>query len=205
MTVLPLAAGEVALVSPIAIDEPMAEAIRALGEVRFIIAPNLLHHLYVADAMARFPEATLLAPRGLASKRADLLVSGALDDPFPAGIAEHVEVVRLEGAPVVDEFVLFHAASGTLVVTDLVFNVLDPKGFVTNLVLLLVGCRGRLGVSRAWWHFVKDRAAMRASLARVMALPFTRVVVAHGENLDADAKPRLEEALRHRFGAPRSG
>jgi hypothetical protein len=201
MTVLPLSSGELALVSPISIDEAMDAAIRAAGEVRYVIAPNLLHHLYVADAMARYPGATLLAPPGLAKKRPDLAVGATLDGPLPSVITESLDVIRLEGAPIVDEFVIFHRATQTLVVTDLVFNVLEPRGLVTRLVLSLVGCSGRLAASRSWLFFVKDRTAMNESLARVLALPFTRVVLAHGENLDLDAKPRLEGALRARFGS----
>jgi hypothetical protein len=203
MTVLSLSNRALALVSPIPIDDAMAEALREAGEVRYVIVPNLLHHLHVEGAMTRYPGATLLAPPGLAKKRPDLAVGGALDGPLPQAITESVETIRLHGAPVVDEFVFFHRATETLVVTDLVFNVLEPHGFVTNVVLSLVGCRGRLAASRSWRFFVKDRAAMNESLARVLALPFTRVVVAHGENLDVEAKPRLEAALGARFGALR--
>ena len=48
MTALPLQDGGVALVSPIPIDDALAQQVAALGTVRFLIAPNLLHHLHLA-------------------------------------------------------------------------------------------------------------------------------------------------------------
>jgi hypothetical protein len=71
MTVLPLANRAIALVSPIPVDEDIAGRVAALGEVKFLIAPNLLHHLYLAGAIARWPSASVLAPGALRRKRPD--------------------------------------------------------------------------------------------------------------------------------------
>jgi hypothetical protein len=53
MTALPLEGGGIALVSPVPISETIASRLAELGPVRFLVAPNLLHHLYLADAIAR--------------------------------------------------------------------------------------------------------------------------------------------------------
>lgn len=204
MSAVPLEGGGLALVSPLAIDAQQAEEIRALGDVRYLIAPNLLHHLHLTSAVAHFPEARLFGPEGLAAKRPDLTIHGLLSGPLPLDLAAALTVIRLEGAPMFDEYAMFHQASDTLILTDLVFHVLQPKGFVTNLVLFLNGCRKRLAVSRVWSIAVKNRTAMHESLGRVLALPFTRVILAHGENLDTDANARLTAALVARFGSPLS-
>jgi hypothetical protein len=196
MTVLPLGSRQVALVSPIPIDEGMAQRIAELGEVQWLIAPNLLHHLYLADALERYPGARVLAPPRLGAKRPDLRIAATLDGPVPEELAAAVDVLRIEGAPSIDEFVFFHWASRSLVVTDLVFHVLQPRGFLAHLFLWLGGCHRRLGASRVWRLQVKDRAALRSSLERVLALPFERLVMAHGEIIQDAARSRLEEALR---------
>src|SRR5688500_11961837 len=72
MTVLPLSPSRLAIISPIPIDDALAQRIAALGEVAFLIAPNLLHHLYLAAASARYPQAQVLAPPGMRAKRPDL-------------------------------------------------------------------------------------------------------------------------------------
>jgi hypothetical protein len=90
---------------------------------------------------------------------------------------------------------VFLPAARTLVVTDVVFNVLRPQGLVANVLLFLVGCRGRLAQSRAWRLFVKDRAAAAASARAVLGLRFDALIPAHGEVVLADARDRLEVAL----------
>ncbi|MDB4985667.1 MAG: hypothetical protein JWN04_845 [Myxococcaceae bacterium] len=203
MTVLPLASGELALVSPIPIDDAMAVALSALGEVRFLIAPNLLHHLYLGAASRRYPNAQVLAPSALRAKQPDLRIDGTLDDDLPAQLAEALEVVRIEGAPSLDEHVFFHRATRSLVVTELVFNVLHPRGLAAHILLFAVGCHGRLAQSRAFRLFIKDRAAASRSVERVLALPTETLIVAHGEIVRVDAREKLTEALRWLLPASR--
>jgi hypothetical protein len=195
MSALPLADGTLALVSPIPIDDAMAQEIEALGEVRFLIAPNLLHHLYLAAASQRYPNARVLAPPGLRSKRPDLRIDATLDAALPDQLAASVEVLHIAGAPAFDEYAFFHRASRTLVVTELVFNV-RAEGPMAHLVLFMVGCHGKLAQSRVWRLGIKDRAAARESVQALLALPFDTLVMAHGEIVRADARAKLAHALR---------
>src|SRR5262245_57597066 len=103
MTVLPLGGGQLALVSPILIDDACAAALARLGQVRYLIAPNLLHHLYLPAAHQRYPEAQVLAPAGLARKRPELRIDAtldaALDRGLPPELTAAVDVIALGGAP----------------------------------------------------------------------------------------------------------
>lgn len=196
MTALPLPEGGVALISPVPITDAVAARVEALGPVRFLIAPNLLHHLYLGDAAKRWPGAAVLAPRGLRAKRPDLRLDRDLEDGLPGSLADAVDVVPFEGAPSIDEHVFFHRRTRTLVVTDLVFNVTRPEGLVAHVALFLVGCHGKLAQSRAWRFFVKDRQRAAASAARLLDLPFEELVPAHGDVVRDDARARLGAALR---------
>lgn len=193
MTVLRASDGGLALVSPIALDPGLSEAIDALGEVRLIVAPNLGHHLFAGAAKQRWPRARLVGPAGLAAKRPDLVRDAALSDgPLLPGITAHA----VAGAPRIAEFLVHHAPSRTLVATDLVFNVRRYTGLATWLVFQLVsGTFGRLAPSRLWRLAVKDRSALCASLERALARDFDRLVVAHGEVVSSGAKAALERAL----------
>ena len=197
MTVLPLGDGTLALVSPIPIDDGLAARIAALGPVSLLIAPNLFHHLYLGAACERFPQARVLAPRGLRRKRPDLRIDADLEDGLPAALAATVEVIKIEGVPALDEHVFFHRAQRALVVTDLVFNVLKPRGFVAHLALFVMGCHGRLAQSRSFRFMVKDRVAFRGSIERMLALPCAQLIPAHGELVPEDAQMRLWEVLGH--------
>jgi hypothetical protein len=103
--------------------------------------------------------------------------------------------LRIEGAPKVDEFVFFHERTRTLVVSDLVFNVIQPKGVIANVALLAGGCRGRLAQSRAWRFFVRNRTAAAASARALLATRPEALVVAHGDLVETGAHEKLERAL----------
>ena len=195
MTVVRTDDGGLALVSPIPIDAQRAAELAALGEVRWLVAPNLLHHLYLCDAIARYPSAKVLAPRTLAAKRPDLRIDAPLDAPLPPALAACLDVVAIDGAPSVAEHALFHRPTRTLVLTDLVFNVRAPRGVVANVVLWLVGCHGKLAQSRTWRFFIKDRPAYAASVRRLLGLDVETLVVAHGDVVREDARARLAAAL----------
>lgn len=206
-TALELERGVYALVSPIDFtllgpgaaqkDEQIKE-LRSLGEIRYLIAPNLLHHLHLEAALKRFPEARVVAPRGLEKKQPALkgrylLIDEEIDEPS-------LEWIALEGAPSVAEWAIFHRPSRSLVLTDIVFHILEPRGFINGLILRAGGTYQKLASSRLFASAVKDKAAMRRSLERLFAVPAERVIVAHGECLEGeDAMPRLEAALRARY------
>ena len=124
MTVLRVDGG-LWLVSPIAIDDALADELSALGEVHALVAPNLLHHAHVEAAKRRYPEARLLGAPGLAAKRPALPWDGAVDTGSLAG---DLQGRRIEGADKLSEVVLWHVPSATLVVTDAVFNIPEARG-----------------------------------------------------------------------------
>lgn len=195
MTVVRLASGDVLLHSPVRMAPETQAAVAAIGPVRFVIAPNLYHHLFVGHALAQFPDAKLFAPSGLAQKRPDLPLPSLLSgEPLPGVDGELVQVL-VEGAPKMNEVVFFHQPSGTLITSDLVFNVLHPEGLMTRLVMSLMGTNGQLAKSRMWGMLVKDRAAFDASVARILAWDTSRLIMAHGDVVEQNAGAELARVL----------
>ena len=188
MIVVRLPDASLALISPIPMDDAMATKVAALGPVRYLIGPNLLHHLSLGAAGARFPDATLHGAPGLAAKRSDLAFAGELTDaPWGDALGPHL----VAGAPRIGEVLLHHRPSGTLIATDLLFNIRTPANRRTAMVLAVAGTRGRLARSREWLFLVKDKAAFNASLDRILDLPFDRVVMAHGETVESGGRAEL--------------
>jgi hypothetical protein len=196
MTAVALDDGGVALISPVPMDDAIDAQLRELGEVRYLIAPNLLHSSYLAAAHTRYPSARVVAPRGLRAKKPELTIHCDLEDGLPEPLARALTMIKIEGAPVLDEFTFFHHASRTLVVTDLVFNIRAPQGWFANMVLWIVGCHGKLAMTRSWRMFSRDRAATWTSIERLFALPFDTLVMAHGDVVRDHARERLAEAAR---------
>jgi len=171
--------------------------LRELGEITDIVAPSLLHTGGVPGAAAAHPSARLWGPRGAREKQPALGWHGVFGvDAWPYD--DELAVVPLDGAPKVREHLFLHRASRALYLVDAVFHVNDPEGPLTGLFLRMFGTYRRFAVSKLFLSMVRDRAAFEASVARVAALDFDHVVMAHGEAVLGDGKARLLEAFRER-------
>lgn len=195
MTVIRLRGGGLVLHSPVPIDDALAAELAALGPVEHLVAPCCLHHLFLPDAIARYPGATVHGAPGLAEKRGDIRFDAVLG-AGPAAWDGELETRRIEGAPKIGEVVFYHRATRTLIVTDLVFNIHEVKTWITVLVLRFIARAYRAFAQSRVWRFVTvDRAAAAASARDVLAWDIERVVMAHGRVVEHDARAQLERAL----------
>lgn len=120
MAVIRLADGGLFVWSPIRLSDDLRAAVDALGEVRHLIAPNSMHHLFVAEWLRAYPAARLHATLGLRQKRDDLDFDSDLEDaPAPAWAGE-IDQVLVRGNRITTEVVFFHRRSGTTIFTDLI-------------------------------------------------------------------------------------
>jgi hypothetical protein len=195
MTVLGLSDGRLVLHSPIAMDDALAEEVTRLGTVTDIVAPNCLHHLYLAGAAARFPRAQVHGPPGLREKRPDISFHSVLSDRPPATWGEEIDLLLLAGQPRINELAFLHRRSRTLIVSDFVFHMLRPQGFATGLLLRMFGTHRRLARSRLWHLYTRDRRAARRSERALLEWQFERLVMAHGEPVLGEAHQALSQLL----------
>lgn len=69
MTVIRLPENKLWLHSPVALNEKRISLVGELGDVSYIVAPNLFHHLFIENWLKRFPLAKLWGVEGLAQVR----------------------------------------------------------------------------------------------------------------------------------------
>ncbi len=198
MTVLGLADGSLALHSPSQIDDTLASELQQLGRVSMVIAPNRLHHLHAQAALERFPNARCFAAAGVEQKQPQLEITSAIE-AAGSTLGRDFALFQVDGAPKLNEWVFFHRASGSLVATDLVFNVQEPRGWLTPWVLRGAGTYRRLAVSRLVASQVEDRQACARSLRPMLDVPLQRLLMSHGQPVLSDAKAQLRAALSERF------
>jgi uncharacterized protein DUF4336 len=202
MTVVRLAGGDLWLHSPVALDAATRTALDRLGNVRWVVGPSKVHHLYLGDYAAGYPGAELCAAPGLAEKRKDLRFHHVLDGSWAAPWQAELPFLLFEGAPLMNEVVFFHRATRTLLLTDLAFHVQPGVRGRAKLFHWLVGAApGRFGPHRIIRTGIRDRGAARRSLAKILEWDFDRVVVAHGSVLESGGRARLREAFAF-LGAP---
>jgi hypothetical protein len=84
MTVIRLTDGGLWLHSPVPLDAGTRSALDGLGTVRYVVAPSKVHHFFVGDYIAAYPEARVYGAPGLAQKRKDLRF-GAVPSCGPPG------------------------------------------------------------------------------------------------------------------------
>ena len=181
MTVIRLSGGRLLLHSPLPLDAALRAELDALGRVACAVAPNRLHHLYAGDVVRAYPEARLWVAPGLPEKRPDLVHAGVLGDEAPAEWRGELEQAFFRGRPYENEVAFFHPATRTLILCDLAFNFGPRDAWPTRVLMSLLRSYGKLGPSKLDPLLIRDRAAARASLERILAWDFDRVIVAHGD------------------------
>lgn len=176
---------ELLLISPVARSPELGLALGELGEVRWVLAPNLFHHLHAGDWLGA--NTSLLAAPGLAEKRPDLDIHSSLDGDveLPAGLKKHF----LQCFPLASETVFLHEPTRTLVVTDILFNYGPDAPALTKMAMTLA--LGYPGVkSTTLERFFMKRDLARTELENVLSWDFSRILLAHG-NVVAEDGPRL--------------
>lgn len=201
MTVVRLDDGSLLLHSPVAVDEGLVAALKEVGVPRYVVAPNRFHHLYAGQWRGAFPDCRLFVAPGLVEKRPDLAWDGVLSSEAPPAWAGQVDQELFEGVPIMGEVVFLHRASRTLLTCDLAFNVGAEAPLATRLAFRLLGAYERFGPSLVERLLVRDRAAARASLERILAWDFDRVVVTHGAVLESGGKAALRQGYRWLLGS----
>jgi hypothetical protein len=198
MVVVRLADGSAWVWSPVALTEELAHAVEAIGPVRYILSPNKIHHLFLAEWAERWPEARLFAPPGLASKKPDLHFDAELgDEPDPAWAAD-IDQVIFHGSLAMEEVVFFHRASRTVIICDLIQR--HPEAKMTGWKGMLMRLDGLVGehgsTPREWRATFLQRKPARAARNKVLNWNAERLVIAHGECAQAEATSIIAGALR---------
>lgn len=187
MTALKLEGG-VLIHGPLAVP---LDAVAELGSPRWVLAPNLMHHLYVGPWIAAGVE-SFCAP-GLPEKRPDLSFDHVVEEtgqPF----GDEVLAIPLRCFQTTREVVLLHRPSRTLVVTDLVFNISPEAPWRTRAGMWCIG--GYPGCKTTLWERLgMDRAVAREEIAALLELDFDRLILAHGDIIETGGRAALERAF----------
>lgn len=192
-TLIRLSDGNIFAHAPGPADDGDHIEISKIGNVTQVVAPNLFHNTFVADWMSRYEAATCHAPAAFDTKVPGLVYQ-PLSDEAPAAWSADIEQVFVQGAPMLNETVFFHRATRTLLLTDLCFNMLHSSSFITRLVMRAMGGYGHFGPSRLAKSFMKDKAALRRGIERILEWDFDRVTVTHGQVLERDGHALFKQA-----------
>jgi hypothetical protein len=200
MTVARLPGGRLWLHSPIERSRALAAEVEEHGEPAFVVAPNRLHHLYASEWRTAYPASQLYAAPGLDAKRPDLAIDAVLGDAPPPAWSDVLDQALVGGYPFANEVVFFHRPSRTLIASDLFFHVGEEAALPTRLAFRAMGAYGRPATTPLERLLIRDRAAFRRSLDRILGWPIERVVMAHGSVIETGGRAAVAEAYAWLLG-----
>jgi hypothetical protein len=193
MTVVRLSDGELLLHSPIQLTADIQVRLAELGPVRHVLAPNRDHYLFVRDYKSAYPEARFYAAPGVQEKLSAFSFDVVATPPQTVSAwSDTLDQAYFRSSERMQELVLFHRATRTLITADLAFNVQSSEGRLSRLMLRLNDSYKSFGPSRICRRHITAPQMARFDLDKILALSPERLVVSHGEILASGA----EEALR---------
>ena len=182
--------------SPARLTPARIEALETLGTVRYVTPSSKLHgHLYMEDYERVFSEVELFAAPGLDRRRTDLAFDGLLGSAPDPRWADSIGQTAFLGHWWLTEIEFFHRPSKTLILGDICYNIGSDAPLKTQLAARLVGMYSDLTVPLDIRHTMKNDAAGRQSVERILDWEFERVIVGHGGIVERDAKHRVREAF----------
>lgn len=198
MTLVRLADGALWLHSPLELSAPLASEVSALGEVKYLVAPNKLHHLFIGQWLQAFPAAQAYSAPGLAEKRPDIAFAKRLDaQPEPAW-ADDLGQTLFSGSSFMQEVVFFHKPSKTLIVADLIEN-FKPESLNAwqQIVARMAGILAPNGKTPVDWRlsFIFGKTQARRSLATLLEWQPENIILAHGECIFGNALGFLKKSF----------
>jgi hypothetical protein len=209
VTVIRLSDGTLLLHSPCQMDAETSAYIGKLGRVACIVAPGSYHFSHVDSAQKAFPDAQTWICPGVERKKPDIVFDWILGDRPDPYWERDLDQVLVRGNRMITEVAFFHRTSHTLLLVDLIENVTDTTPGVPWQL-------------RLWWKVVfrmwnhpkpapeyqigwTDKTAAAASLERILAWDFDRIIIAHGDLIEENAKVIARAAWRRPLAAAGAG
>ena len=202
MTVVRLSSGDLFLHSPIKFDARLAEELQGVGRVRHLVSPNQFHYAHVGEWAKAFPDTiTWASPRvRQRARHVDVDFKRDLEASPPEEWHREIDQLLFPGG-YFKEFIFFHKASRTLILTDAIINIeLDKISEPWRTATKLTGMyhpSGQIFFGMRLPLLVQRRKA-KAAIGRIHSWQPQRIVLSHGRCFDADA----DKVIRRIFGAP---
>ncbi|KAJ3780921.1 hypothetical protein GGU10DRAFT_126799 [Lentinula aff. detonsa] len=204
-TAVKLHNGDVFVLASTPLTEDTKSAIDALGTLKWIIAADIVHHLFIGQYKKEYPEAKVIGVEGLREKKEknkeSLMIDGeyGVDPPETLyGFEDEIKACYFSGFANKDVAFL-HVATKTLIVADLLFNLPGTEQYSKSKASPKVPIIGKLNPEssmhkRLLWTIGKDKDAMRRDAKIVSGWDFERIIMCHGDVIETGGKRAWEEA-----------
>jgi Domain of unknown function (DUF4336) len=193
-TALRLDDGSLLLHSPAFLTDALVEQLGAMGPVRWLVVPNCFHHLGTPPAAAQFPEAQVIGPASALGRNKALRLHA--DIAQLGGLVPELEVLPLEGVPFLDESVLYHRPTQTLLGADIVLCPNAQDHWSLRFAARLLGFYNQVRVPYDVKSKIADKVAAARSIRAMLERPARRLIVGHADIIEAGCRDHLARAWR---------
>jgi hypothetical protein len=186
MVVVKLSDGALWINSPVAATREEAGELEHLGPIAHLVSPTPLHDWRLKQWAEFFPQAQVWKARAL------------IETP-PRAWEAAIDQLLFRGSRVLTEVEFLHRQSRTVIMGDFIQNFQPQRGHALRNTLLHFGGILQGGAPRDLRLSFAGKRHMemgRASLRTLLAWDFDKVVLAHGDCVDGDAKPFIERSFR---------
>jgi hypothetical protein len=195
-TVVRLEDGSLLLHTPAPPTDALVEELRALGPVRWLVVPNRWHHLGTPAAVARFPDARVVGPASALARNAALKVHVEIHEGALGHLVPELEVLPLEGVPFLDETVLYHRPTQTLLGADVVLCAEPEDHWTLRWAARATGFYERVRVPPDVRKKIADKSAAARSIHAMLERPAQRLVVGHAHVMEDGWRDELAQAWK---------
>ena len=195
-TIVRLEDGSLLLHSAAPPTDALAAELRALGPVRWLVVPNCFHHLGTPAAATLFSGARVVGPASAVARNRALKLHLDINDAQFGKQVPELEAMPLRGVPFLDETVLFHRPTQTLLGADIVLCANAKDHFTCRFAARMTGFYERVRVPPDVRWSKPDKTAVARSLLTILERPAQRLIVGHADVIEGDCSDHLARAWR---------
>ncbi|KAI0320486.1 hypothetical protein OF83DRAFT_1162377 [Amylostereum chailletii] len=210
-TAIKLSDGGVWVLASTPLDEPTKKTIDNMGPVKYIIAADRVHYLYVAQFHKAYPEAKVLGVEPLLAKEEQLGLKFSNCNPG----APHPDLFCTQFLTCTYSYfsgfhnkdvAFLHKPSRTLIQADLLFNFpateqYSQSAWPFNRGLAFLGLFGAITPfsslhQKMAINMGRDKIAMRRDAKTVAEWDFDRIIPCHGDVIEKDGNKAWRAAYK---------
>nr|GAT54802.1 predicted protein [Mycena chlorophos] len=196
-----LSSGDVWILASTPLSQETKEALDKMGPLKWIMAGNAFHHMYIA-----YPDAKLIGMKGLVEKKQKegITLDGAfgVDPPETKyGFEDEIYPCYFSGRSN-GEVAFLHAPTKSLIVSDLIFNLPCTEQYSKTKITGRIPIIGDSLAPGTWLHGVFARRGvtnietMSRDAKTVLEWQPARIIPAHGDVIEKDAPAKWAEVYR---------
>lgn len=202
-TAIRLSDGSVWIFVSTPLTDETKKKLSELGEVKYLVAGNAFHHLFLKSYKDAYAGAKVIGPEALNAKKES--EGWQLDEVFSAsnpdvkhGFEDEIEHCYFSGYKNKD-VAFFHKASRTAIGADLLFNLPGTEQYAMSKLSPHYPIFTRFApysyIMKVFiWLKEEDKAAMKRDAQKVASWDFDKYIPCHGNVIESNAKDAWKAA-----------